>query len=267
MYNYITYHKIIDKLNAYQQATPRLNSFGYGNLIDFGKNVSETTVIYPFMFVVPQSIQYDENTTTYQLTCIFADRLNETIDNDVDAVSDMSLVARELLSTIKRGFLQDYMEVILPQQAQPFVERFNDNVAGVALDLNVIVYEDINACPQYAEPTPSPSPTPSPTPTCPVITQYLEVKLEDNTKFKLILWNTSGFTSPANALCDYVISGTAYGDLGTTYNGEETLTSGQHQHQFNLAPVLQPGEIVTGFTVDNYYTSGCTCPITLILPE
>lgn len=153
MFEYITYHKIIDKLNAYQISTPRLNSFGYGNLVDFGKNVSGTTVVYPFMFVVPQSIQYDENTTTYQLTCIFADRLNETIDNEVDAVSDMSLAARELLSVIKRGFLQEYMEVILPQQAQPFQERFNDNVAGVALDLNVIVYEDINACPQYVEPS------------------------------------------------------------------------------------------------------------------
>jgi len=283
MYNYLTYHKIIDKLNSYQISTPRLNSFGYGNLIDFGKNVSGTTVIYPFMFVVPQSIQYDENTTTYQLTCIFADRLNETLDNEVDAVSDMSLVARELLSTIKRGFLQDYMEVILPQQAQPFMERYNDNVAGVALDLNVIVYEDINACPQYAEPTPSPSPTssptpspsptasptstPTPSPTCVEITQYLEVKLEESTKFKLILWNQPDFTEPTTALCDYVISGCAYGSLGTIYCGTELIQVGQHQHQFNLAPVLLPGEIVTGFIVDNYYTSGCECPINLILPS
>lgn len=254
MYNYTTYHKIIDKLNQYQISTPRLNSFGYGNLVDFGKNVSGTTVIYPLMFIVPQSIQYEENTTIYQLSVIFADRLNETLDNEVDAVSDMSLAARELLSVIKRGFLQDYMEVVLPQQAQPFMERFNDNVAGVALDLNVIVYEDVNACPQYEE--------------CEEpITQYLEVELSDNTKFKLILWNNSGFTSPSNAVCDYVISGTAFGSSGTTYNGEEIINTGEHQHQFNLAPVLQPGEIVTGFTVDSYYTLGCTCPINLILPE
>lgn len=252
MKEYTTYHRIIDKLKSYQISTPRLNSFGYGNLISFGKNVSETTVIYPYLFVVPQSIQYNENTTEYQLSCLFADRLNETIDNDVDVISDMSLAARELLSTIKRGFLSDYMEVILPQQAQPFSERFNDLVAGVALDLNIIVYEDINACPQYEE--------------CDPITQYLEVELLDNTKFRLVLWNQSGFTSPANAFCDYVISGTAFGSSGTTFNGEEIINQGQHQHQFNLASILLPGEIVTGFTVDNYYTIGCTCPINLILP-
>jgi hypothetical protein len=163
MEEYISFHKIITQLQYFQEQNERLNSFGYGNLVDFGKNVSGTTVVYPFMFVIPQSIQYDENTTTYQLSILFADRLNETLDNEVDAISDMSLTARLFLSEIKRGTLQDYFDIILPQQGQPFLERFNDNVAGVALDANIIVYEDVNACPQY--PTPTPSNTPNLTPT------------------------------------------------------------------------------------------------------
>jgi hypothetical protein len=163
MEEYISFHKIITQLQYFQEQNERLNSFGYGNLVDFGKNVSGTTVVYPFMFVIPQSIQYDENTTTYQLSILFADRLNETLDNEVDAISDMSLTARLFLSEIKRGTLQDYFDITLPQQGQPFLERFNDNVAGVALDANIIVYEDVNACPQY--PTPTPSNTPNLTPT------------------------------------------------------------------------------------------------------
>jgi hypothetical protein len=114
--------------------------------------------------------------------------------------------------------------------------------------------------------TPTQTPTPTVTPTCPVTTQYLEVELQDNTKFKLILWNQPDFTSPATAVCDYVISGTAYGSLGTIYNGEETIDFGQHQHQFNLAPVLLSGETVIAFAVDSYYTVGCPCPLDLILP-
>lgn len=167
MEEYVSFHKVITQLQYFQEQNERLNSFGYGNLVDFGKNVSGTTVVYPFMFVIPQSVSYDENTTTYQLTIIFADRLNETLDNEVDAISDMSLTARLFLSEIRRGSLQDYFDIILPQQGQPFMERFNDNVAGVALDANIIVYEDINACPQYPTPTPSNTPnlTPSVTPT------------------------------------------------------------------------------------------------------
>lgn len=152
MEQYITYHKFLKLLQSYQLSTPRLNTFGYGNVVDFGSNVSGTTAVYPIMFVVPQAFIYDENTTTYQASIIFADRLNETLDNEVDAISDMSLAARELISVIKRGFLQNYMDLALPANAQPFKERFNDNVAGVALDLQAIVYEDINACPQYSIP-------------------------------------------------------------------------------------------------------------------
>ena len=115
-------------------------------------------------------------------------------------------------------------------------------------------------------PTPSVTPTLTPTPTCPVTTQYLEVVTFDNTKFRLVLWNQPDYTSPATALCDYVISGCAFGSLGTIYCGQEIIQVGQHQHQFNLAPVLLPGEVVTGFTVDSYYTSGCPCPLNLVFP-
>jgi hypothetical protein len=90
--------------------------------------------------------------------------------------------------------------------------------------------------------------------------QYMEVELQENTKFKLILWNSSDFSNPAIALCDYVVSGTAYGSSGTTYTGTETITKDQHQHQFNLASVLLPGEIVSSFVVYSVDTSACECP-------
>lgn len=162
---YLTYHKVLDKLEQFQQNYCCLNSFGYGNLVDFGKNVSGQTVTYPYLFVVPLSVSYDQNTTTYQLSTIFADRLNENLDNEKDAVSDMSLAARQLLSEIWRGNLQDYFDAPLPVNGQPFMERFNDYVAGVALDLNLIVYEDINACEQWVVVTPSVTPTLTSTPT------------------------------------------------------------------------------------------------------
>lgn len=114
--------------------------------------------------------------------------------------------------------------------------------------------------------TATPTTTPTPTPTCPVTTQYLEVELTESTKFKLILWNQPDFTSPATANCDYIISGAAYGSLGTVYYGQETILAEQHQHQFNLAPVLLPGEIVTSFDVFSYTLNGCPCPVNLILP-
>jgi hypothetical protein len=278
MEHYVTYHKILDLCEDFQIQSPILKSFGYGNLVDFGKNTSGTTTMYPFMFMVPQAITYDENTTTYQFSILFADILNTNLDNEKDCVSDMSLEARRFISFIKRGMnanpdLYNYMDIQMGVQAIPWQERFNDHCAGVALQANIIVFEDINACDYYPSPTPTPTvtttatptptttSTPTPTPTCPETTQYLEVVLQSCNSFQLKLWNSPAFSGVTTAQCDYSVSGTAYGDLGTVYTGTENILSGQHQHNFNLNAVLQPGECVSGFTVHSVTTIGCTCPV------
>lgn len=165
MNQYTDFHKVLDYLELFQQQSPIMNTFAYGNLVDFGQlHISGGTVEYPFMFVVPQSIQYDDNITTYNLTLIFADILNWDLSNEKDAVSDMGLQARRFLSYVKRGLhtfpeLYDNLDVNLPVQAIPFFERFGDHVAGVAMEVPLMVYEDLNACDYYADVTPTPTPT------------------------------------------------------------------------------------------------------------
>jgi hypothetical protein len=160
MNQYITFHKILDYLQEWVDGSPIMNTFGYGNLVDFGKNISGTTTPnYPFLFAVPQAITYDENTTTYQLTLIFADILNTDVNNEKDCVSDMSLQARRFLSSIKWGqntypYMYDNMDCIIPAAAIPFFERMSDHIAGVALDTNIIIFEDLNACNYYPETIP-----------------------------------------------------------------------------------------------------------------
>jgi hypothetical protein len=166
---YTTFSKVLYYLESFQQQSPILNTFAYGNLVDFGQqHISGGTVHYPFMFAVPQSIQYDDNITTYQFSLIFADILNWDLTNEKDCVSDMSLEARRFLSYLKRGIstfpeLYDNMDVVLPANAIPFFERFGDHVAGVAMDVQLQVFEDLNACDYYETPQPTPTNTTTPT--------------------------------------------------------------------------------------------------------
>lgn len=169
MNEYTTFHKVLDYLQYFQEQSPMLNTFGYGNLVDFGKNVSGSSVNYPFLFVVPQAIEYQENMTVYSVTMIFADILNWDLSNEKDCVSDMSWEAKRFLSYLKYGqntlpTLYDNIDVNMPVQAIPFFERFGDHVAGVAMEVPLIVYDTLDACDYYPTPTPTSEVTPTPTP-------------------------------------------------------------------------------------------------------
>jgi hypothetical protein len=167
---YITYHKIVDFMQSVQEASPRLQSFGHGDIVYFSQTLTGGTAVYPYMFVTPMNVSYDENITVYTLNVIFGDIVNTDLSNEIDVVSDMSLEARNLLSQIWRGSLfNEIATVQLPTNATPFLERFNDHIGGVSLDLIITVMEDMNACPMYDLPVPTQTPIcseePTPTPT------------------------------------------------------------------------------------------------------
>ena len=172
MEEYVSYHKIIQLFQDYQisQQGIVLNSFGHGNFVMFGMTESGMTPTYTFLFVTPQNISYDENIITYTMQLIFADRINDDMSNEIDVISDMDIQARRFMSYIRRGMSQDpplwnYMDCNLPLTGLPFLERFNDYVGGVTIDMEVIIRTDINACDYYDFlPSPTPSITPSTTP-------------------------------------------------------------------------------------------------------
>ena len=174
MNQYVSFHTVLDLIEQFQQESPILNSYGYGNLVDFSRTISgdtqNTPVKYPYLFAVPMTVEYSENTTIYQVSLIFTDIINTDYSNEKDIISDMSLQARRFLSYVKRGIetfpdLYNNLDIDLPVQAIPFMERMGDHVAGVAMDVNLIVFEDINACDYYPTPTPTVTTTSTPTPT------------------------------------------------------------------------------------------------------
>ena len=143
-----TFNKILKYIKQYQQQSPRMQSFGYGDIVYYATTNSGTTE-YPLVFVTPVGITYDENITTYNLSVIFGDIVNTDMSNEASVVSDMSLEAKRFIAEIKRGFLEDKIDVELPTLAQPFFERFNDHIGGVVLDINIIVNEYLDACLQF----------------------------------------------------------------------------------------------------------------------
>jgi len=149
---YIPFHKVIKLLEDFTYRHIDLNAFGFGNLLEYGKDIEDRTLLYPVLFVVPQTITYDEQQTQYSLSIIIADRLSEDEKNRVDAISNMSMIAKDLIGEIKLGGLQEYFDVDLPITSTSFIERFMDNVGGVALDITLTSLDPLNVCQSFLVP-------------------------------------------------------------------------------------------------------------------
>lgn len=289
------YHKQIQSFGF-----GKMDEFTYWNEMRLKEyNAHYNSPYYPYFFVVPQDVIQKFGFMEYKFTFIVSDIIQRDLANQVDVLSDTLQIMDDILGqfrlsvTDSLGNFNELYYLNTPITCTPFLEKYDDLLGGWVAEVTIEVETPLDRCDAPFEPWTSPTPTATPTgtpaaptpsvtptntetptntptvtqtPTCPVTTQYLEVTILNNARFRLSLWNQPDFTSPATANCDYVISGAAYGSLGTVYYGTETIDAGQHQHQFNLAPVFLPGEDVVSFDVFSYTATTCPCPVNLILP-
>ena len=162
---YIPFHKVIALLEDFTNRHFVLNSFGFGNLLEYGQDIEEKENLDPVLFVVPQNVIYNEQETQFSFSIVIADRLSEDLRNRISAISNMSAIGKDLVSEIKLGEFQEYFDVDLPINATTFIERFEDNVGGVALDITLTTLDPLNVCEKVISVSPTPTPSITSTPT------------------------------------------------------------------------------------------------------
>jgi len=146
VYNEMTFKRAVDEIFNFADAHKQVNGWGFGNLVDYGKMDDETTTLYPFVFVTPQNISYNKTYTTYEFTITLGDQVQADEENRVSVISNMQMIGKDLLAYIQQDNLETYFDFDFPVNAVPFVERFNDVIGGVSLQLSVRVVDSINTC-------------------------------------------------------------------------------------------------------------------------
>jgi len=240
--NLKTFHDDFRTLSEFHK---QINSFGFGEESDLSfwtemrdktDNTHFNSPIFPLLYVIPGEVIQKFGFMEYTFTIIVMDIIQRDLENQIDVLSDTNQIMDDIISQFRLsvndslGNFNAKYYLQNPVICSPFIEQYSDLTGGWTAKIAVQVMNSLDRC---------------------------------DAAFNS---NQPNFTSPANANCDYIISGCAYGSLGTVYCAAETINSGQHQHQFNLAPVLLPGEIVVAFDVYSYTLSGCPCPVDLILP-
>ena len=142
--------KIKDALNA----EPFVNTVSYGSLDDVDLNKQ---TIFPLSHIIVNNCNVDSNIMTFNISILAMDIVDESKDevidifvgndNEQDVLNTQLEVINRVISILQRGDLYtDLFQVDGAVGCEPFVDRFENKLAGWAATFDVIVQNDMTVC-------------------------------------------------------------------------------------------------------------------------
>ena len=150
-----TYKEIVDlfKDAAFQHLM--IEDFGYGQLSDIKtRNQSQNgddEVNYPYAFLNPTTHQRTQGADTYQFNLIMMDMAREELSEAHKQYDNMLTIQSQCQQYIDDMVAHLYNnsnkpDIQFTMTYTPFVERFEDEVAGMTAAISIIVPIPINDC-------------------------------------------------------------------------------------------------------------------------
>jgi len=142
--------KIKDALNA----EPFVNTVSYGSLDDIDL---DKQTIFPLSHIIVNNCNVASNTMTFNISILAMDIVDESKDevtdifvgndNEQDVLNTQLEVINRVVSILQRGDLYtDLFQVDGAVGCEPFVDRFENKLAGWAATFDVLVKNDMTVC-------------------------------------------------------------------------------------------------------------------------
>ena len=142
--------KIKDALNA----EPFVNTVSYGSLDDVDLNKQ---TIFPLSHIIVNNCNVVSNTMTFNISILAMDIVDESKDevidifvgndNEQDVLNTQLEVLNRVVALLQRGDLYtDLFQIEGTVGCEPFVDRFENKLAGWAATFDVLVKNDMTVC-------------------------------------------------------------------------------------------------------------------------
>ena len=142
--------KIKDALNA----EPFVNTVSYGSLDDVDLNKQ---TIFPLSHIIVNNCNVVSNTMTFNISILAMDIVDESKDvvtdifvgndNEQDVLNTQLEVLNRVVAILQRGDLYtDLFQIEGSVGCEPFVDRFENKLAGWAATFDVLVKNDMTIC-------------------------------------------------------------------------------------------------------------------------
>lgn len=149
-----SFYDLTDKIKDTLKAEPFVNTVTYGSLDDIDLNKQ---TIFPLSHIIVNSAAINTSTVSFNISVLSMDIVDEskleTTDdfvgnnNEQDVLNTQLAVQNRLLALLQRGNLySDKFQVEGEVTCEPFVDRFENKLAGWAATFDVIVQNDMTVC-------------------------------------------------------------------------------------------------------------------------
>lgn len=148
------YYYIINTLRDYIKNNGFTNTVTTGNIFDV--DLAKQT-IFPLVHIMVNSLSLNENTQNLNVSILFMDIVDESKseitdlwlgnDNEEDILNTQLTLINRLISDLLRGDLySSLVQTTAPVSCEPFVDRFENKLAGWTATFDVIVPNDMTIC-------------------------------------------------------------------------------------------------------------------------
>jgi hypothetical protein len=144
-----TYKELADYLRSLALSHAAVHQFQIGDISDIDVQTNKLTPTeYPIVFMVPQLSSLDRGgKVLFGFSLIVADIAKNQEDLQINTHNNTLMIMQDLLSRI---LLTDWEVVDVnletPVNIVPFVERFNNNLAGWTAEINLELRSPFNLC-------------------------------------------------------------------------------------------------------------------------
>lgn len=148
------FYNVTDKIKDTLAAEPFVNTVTYGSLDDVDLNKQ---TIFPLSHLIVNNCNVANNTLTFNISVLAMDVVDESKaevedefvgnDNEQDVLNTQLAVLNRLIATLQRGDVYtDKYQVIGAVGCEPFVDRFENKLAGWVATFDVVVENDMTIC-------------------------------------------------------------------------------------------------------------------------
>ena len=148
------FYDLTDKIKDTLQAEPFVNTVTYGSLDDVDLNKQ---TIFPLSHIIVNNCTVASNLLRFNISVLAMDVVDESKlettdnfvgnDNEQDVLNTQLAILNRLISLLQRGTLyEDKYQVEGEVGCEPFVDRFENKLAGWVATFDVVIQNDMTIC-------------------------------------------------------------------------------------------------------------------------